>query len=59
MSKPHDCRTYFRNVLLRIGSETYVAKLTPHGWKQHFAQDIADHHEDILCRFRDQFAQAR
>ena len=54
-----DPRTYFRDVLLRIGSESDVAKLTPHGWKQHFAQDVADHHEDILCRLRDQFAQAR
>ncbi|MEZ6038834.1 MAG: IS66 family transposase [Planctomycetota bacterium] len=50
---------YFRDVLLRIGSETDVAKLTPHGWKQHFAQEVADHHEDILCRLRDHFAMAR
>lgn len=53
-----DPRTYFRDVLLRIGSEADVAKLTPHGWKQHFAQDVADHHGDILCRLRDQFATA-
>ncbi|MCA8975423.1 MAG: IS66 family transposase, partial [Planctomycetes bacterium] len=50
---------YFRDVLLRIGSESDVAKLTPHGWKQHFAQDVADHHEDILCRLRDHFARAQ
>lgn len=50
---------YFRDVLLRIGSESDVAKLTPHGWKQHFAQDVADHHEDILCRLRDHFAKAQ
>lgn len=54
-----DPRTYFRDVLLRIGSETDVTKLTPHGWKQHFAQDVADHHEDILCRLRDHFAAAK
>lgn len=54
-----DPRTYFRDVLLRIGTETDVTKLTPHGWKQHFAQDVADHHEDILCRLRDHFATAQ
>jgi transposase len=51
-------RAYFRDVLLRVGSETDVTKLTPHGWKQHFAADVAEHHEDILCRLRDQFAKA-
>lgn len=39
--------------------ETDVTKLTPHGWKQHFAAEVEDHHEDILCRLRDHFAQAR
>jgi transposase len=53
-----DPRTYFRDVLLRINSETDVTKLTPHGWKQHFAQEVADHHEDILCRLRDHLANA-
>ena len=54
-----DPKTYFRDVLLRIGTETDVTKLTPHGWKQHFAQEVADHHEDILCRLRDHFAAAK
>lgn len=54
-----DPKTYFRDVLLRIGTETDVTKLTPHGWKKHFAQDVADHHEDILCRLRDHFAAAQ
>lgn len=54
-----DPRAYFRDVLLRIGTETDVKKLTPHGWKQHFAQDVADHHEDIVCRLRDHFAKAK
>ena len=54
-----DPKTYFRDVLLRIGSETDVTNLTPHGWKQHFAAEVEDHHEDILCRLRDHFAQAR
>ena len=47
------------DVFMRIGTETDVTKLTPHGWKQHFAQDAADHHEDILCRLRDHFAKAK
>ncbi len=54
-----DPRVYFRDVLLRIGTETDVAKLTPHGWRQHFAREVADHHEDILCRLRDHFARAQ
>lgn len=54
-----DPKTYFRDVLLRVGEERDVTKLTPHGWKQHFAQDVADHHEDILCRLRDHFAKAK
>ncbi|MBL8839921.1 MAG: IS66 family transposase [Planctomycetes bacterium] len=33
-------QTYLRDVLLRIGRETDVAKLTPHGWKQHFAGQV-------------------
>ncbi|MEQ1633227.1 MAG: transposase domain-containing protein [Planctomycetota bacterium] len=53
-----DPRTYFRDVLVRIGTETDVAKMTPHGRKQRFAQDVADHHEDITCRLRDHFAGA-
>ena len=54
-----DPKTYFRDVLLRIGEESDVTKLTPHGWKQHFAQEVADHQEDILCRLRDHFAAAK
>ena len=54
-----DPRAYFRDALMRIGSETDVKKLTPHGWKQHFAQEVADHHEDIMCRLRDHFAKAK
>ncbi|MFN9706293.1 MAG: hypothetical protein ACK58T_49825 [Phycisphaerae bacterium] len=46
-------------MLPRIGTETDVAKLTPHDWKRHFAQEVADHHEDVLCRLRDPFARAK
>ncbi|MSR47663.1 MAG: transposase, partial [Planctomycetes bacterium] len=33
-------QTYLRDVLLRIGREANVMKLTPHGWKQHFAGQV-------------------
>lgn len=31
---------YLRDVLLRIGVESDVAKLTPAGWKEHFAAEV-------------------
>ncbi|MBL8839922.1 MAG: transposase [Planctomycetes bacterium] len=31
---------YLRDVLLRIGRESDVTKLTPHGWKIHFAGQV-------------------
>jgi len=33
-------QTYLRDVLLRIGRESDVSKLTPHGWKKHFAPEV-------------------
>ena len=35
-----DPKTYVRDVLERIAKESEVTKLTPHGWKQHFASDV-------------------
>ena len=35
-----DPRQYFRDVLLRISTCSDVSKLTPHGWKQHFAAQV-------------------
>jgi len=32
-----DARTYLHDLLLRIEHEKNVAKLTPQGWRQHFA----------------------
>jgi len=46
-------------VLMRISQERDVTKLTPHGWKQHFAKDVAVHQEDILCRLYEHFATAK
>jgi transposase len=33
-------QTYLRDVLLRIGHESDVKKLTPSGWKRHFAAEV-------------------
>jgi len=52
-------KVYFRDVLMRISQERDVTKLTPHGWKQHFAKDVAVHQEDIFCRLLEHFAAAK
>ncbi len=41
---------YFRDVLLRIARESDVSKLTPHGWKQHFAEGVAADREIAVAR---------
>jgi transposase len=43
-------RAYFRDVLLRISTESDVRKLTPHGWKEHFAADLAARNDEVLQR---------
>lgn len=35
-----DPKVYLRDVLLRIARETDVAKLTPHGWRDHFQVEV-------------------
>lgn len=35
-----DPRVYLRDVMLRIAHETDVAKLTPHGWREHFQAEV-------------------
>jgi len=45
-----DPRTYVRDLMLRIGEETDVKKLTPHGWKKHFAEEVAARRDEILSR---------
>jgi hypothetical protein len=37
-------------VLLRIGQETDVAKLTPHAWQEHFADEVQARRDEILQR---------
>ena len=45
-----DPREYFRDVLLRISTCSEVAKLTPHGWKQHFQAAVAAQRQAVLDR---------
>lgn len=34
-------KVYLRDVLTRVSSESDITKLTPHGWKEHFADEVA------------------
>ena len=43
-----DPRTYFRDILTRISFCSDVAKLTPHGWKEHFADEVEHRHDAAL-----------
>lgn len=42
-------RTYLADVLTRISVCSDVARLTPHGWKQHFAAEIAERRHRLLA----------
>jgi len=44
-------QTYLRDVLLRIARESDAAKLTPHGWKQHFAADVEAERQAAVAYF--------
>jgi hypothetical protein len=44
-----DPKTYLRDVLERIAKESEVTKLTPHGWKQHFAPEVAAQRDSLLA----------
>jgi len=43
-----DPRTYLRDVLTRISECSDVTKLTPHGWKEHFAEEVAERRDLAL-----------
>lgn len=45
-----DPREYLRDVLLRIGTESDVSKLTPHAWKRHFADEVRGRKQQVLDR---------
>jgi len=46
-----DPRTYLRDVLLRIARETDVAKLTPHGWREHFQSEVEQERQAAMAAF--------
>lgn len=39
---------YFKDVLLRISTCRDARKLTPHGWKEHFATEVAERRRALL-----------
>ncbi|MFQ5382150.1 MAG: IS66 family transposase [Dehalococcoidia bacterium] len=41
-------REYFRDVLVRIASESDVEKLVPHAWKRHFEPEVRERRERVL-----------
>lgn len=43
-------QVYFRDVLLRLARCSDVSKLTPHGWKEHFAQQVERDRRDLIER---------
>lgn len=54
--KEHDVdpRTYLRDVLLRIATESDVRTLTPYGWKARWQPIVQDHRASILERLASQ-----
>ncbi len=45
--------TYLRDVLLRISTESDVKKLTPRGWQEHYAEQVAQDRDDAVSRLLD------
>ena len=41
-------RDYFRDVLLRLSTCTDIAQLTPHGWREQFAAEVAERRHALL-----------
>lgn len=41
-------REYFRDVLVRIATESDVEKLVPHEWKKHFEPEVRERRERVL-----------
>ncbi len=44
-------QTYLRDVLLRIARESDAAKLTPHGWKKNFADEVEAERASAMAYF--------
>lgn len=49
-----DPRVYLRDVMLRIAHESDVAKLTPHGWREHFQAEVEAERDAALAHFAGQ-----
>ncbi len=49
-----DPRTYLRDVMLRIAHEKDPAKLTPHGWREHFQKEVEAERDTVLVRLAGQ-----
>ena len=45
-------KVYLRELALRIGQESDVTKLTPHGWKEHFQPEVEKEQHAVLSRFQ-------
>jgi transposase len=45
--------TYLRDVLLRISTETDVKKLTPRGWQEHYAEQVAKDRDTAVAQLLD------
>ena len=46
-----DPRVYLRDTMLRIAREADVAKLTPHGWREHFQAEVEAERDAALAHF--------
>lgn len=46
-----DPRVYLRDAMLRIAYETDAAKLTPHGWREHFQAEVEAERNAALAQF--------
>jgi hypothetical protein len=45
-----NAQVYFRDVLLRIATESDPAKLVPHGWREHFAKEVEAEHRAAIAK---------
>ena len=48
-----DPHIYFRDLCTRIGTESDVTKLVPHGWKEHYWPLLQKSRDEIVQRLLD------
>ena len=46
-----DPKVYLRDVLLRIARDPDVAKLTPHGWREHYRDEVEAERQAVTQAF--------